>query len=59
MDLEPGREGGTWLGLSVTGRFSALLNVLARQSKDKKGRGTYLAGAVCDGQIQCLVERLG
>lgn len=43
-DMEPGREGGTWLGISKSGRIGSLLNVLqSRQALlsagDRKGRG--------------------
>lgn len=42
MDLFPGREGGTWIGMSKTGKIGILTNY--RQSSlfakpDKKGRG--------------------
>ena len=47
-----------WLGLSVTGRFSALLNLLAWQVKDKRGRGWYLARALCDRQFGALLNVL-
>lgn len=38
-DQEPGREGGTWLGFSDTGKLAVLLNILSKQHADKKGRG--------------------
>ncbi|XP_052801357.1 transport and Golgi organization protein 2 homolog [Mya arenaria] len=39
MDLEPGREGGTWLGISRTGRLACLLNILELQRPEARGRG--------------------
>lgn len=39
IDLEPGKEGGTWLGISRTGRMAVLLNILAKQNPQAKGRG--------------------
>lgn len=42
MDLEPGREGGSWLGISKTGRVAALLNILAVQDPEAKGRGSLV-----------------
>ena len=39
IDLTPGREGGTWLGLSKTGKFAVLLNILTKQRPATKGRG--------------------
>ena len=44
MDLEPGRKGGTWLGLSKTGRFAVLLNILEELKPNMKGRGMFQAG---------------
>lgn len=49
LDLEPGREGGTWFGTSTTSKTGALLNILEpAPSRDKKGRGPlvrdYLTG---------------
>ncbi|OQR70866.1 hypothetical protein BIW11_11351 [Tropilaelaps mercedesae] len=42
MDLEPGREGGTWLAFHQNGRFASLLNVLQKDRElqaNKRGRG--------------------
>lgn len=40
IDLEPGREGGTWLGVTKTGKFALLTNCReANQPQDSKGRG--------------------
>jgi len=40
MDMEPGREGGTWLAANEHGKIAALLNeVTAKISPNKKGRG--------------------
>jgi len=40
LDLEPGREGGTWFGTSTTSKTGALLNILEpAPSNVKKGRG--------------------
>lgn len=42
MDLEPGKEGGTWLAMSMVGKIAVLLNVLQPvgvSNKTKKGRG--------------------
>ena len=44
MDLEPGRKGGTWLGLSKAGRFAVLLNILEELKPNMKGRGMFQAG---------------
>ncbi|XP_060558813.1 transport and Golgi organization 2 homolog [Ruditapes philippinarum] len=41
-DLEPGREGGSWLGISTSGKIGVLLNVLAKQRLDAKGRGSLV-----------------
>ena len=41
MDMEPGREGGTWLGLSKTGKFSVVLNILSEVMPNMKGRGKF------------------
>ena len=43
QDLTPGKEGGTWLGMSKYGKISALLNLdsldYADDDKNKAGRG--------------------
>ena len=43
LDEQPGREGGTWLGLSSLGKIGILLNVLGNSPPDfrKKGRGKF------------------
>lgn len=42
MDLEPGREGGSWLVMNKSGKIGALLNILQPDEEvlpNKKGRG--------------------
>ncbi len=41
QDNYPGREGGTWMGVSRKGRLGFLLNILEQTvpSNHKKGRG--------------------
>nr|XP_012422990.1 PREDICTED: transport and Golgi organization protein 2 homolog isoform X3 [Odobenus rosmarus divergens] len=42
LDMEEGKEGGTWLGISTRGKLAALTNYLQpRQDPDARGRGTY------------------
>ncbi|KAM5263931.1 transport and Golgi organization protein 2 homolog isoform 2-T2 [Ctenodactylus gundi] len=42
LDMEEGREGGTWLGISTRGKLGALTNYLQpRLDPDARGRGTY------------------
>ncbi|KAF6278587.1 transport and golgi organization 2-like protein [Rhinolophus ferrumequinum] len=42
LDMEEGREGGTWLGISTRGKLAALTNYLQpRLDRDARGRGTY------------------
>lgn len=49
LDMEPGREGGTWFGTSKSWKTGTLLNILqANPCRDKLGRGhlvtNYLTG---------------
>jgi len=48
LDMLPGREGGTWMGLNKNGKVGVLLNILGQQSPNKAGRGMmvsdYLTG---------------
>lgn len=56
MDMEPGREGGTWLAVSKTGKIASLLNVLQPDDEiyaDKKGRG-FLAVDYVTGSEDCF-----
>ncbi|ELK26242.1 hypothetical protein MDA_GLEAN10020097 [Myotis davidii] len=40
LDMEEGKEGGTWLGISTRGKLAALTNYLQpRQDPDARGRG--------------------
>lgn len=39
LDQTLGKEGGTWLGASKTGRIGILLNILGINDPRKKGRG--------------------
>uniref|UniRef100_A0A673VNV9 Transport and golgi organization 2 homolog n=1 Tax=Suricata suricatta TaxID=37032 RepID=A0A673VNV9_SURSU len=40
LDMEEGKEGGTWLGISTRGKLAALTNYLQpRQDRDARGRG--------------------
>lgn len=43
LDMEEGKEGGTWLGISTRGKLAALTNYLQpRLNHDARGRGTGL-----------------
>jgi len=43
-DLEAGREGGTWFGVSTHGKIASLLNITeAAMDPDKKGRGNLVS----------------
>ncbi|XP_006890516.1 PREDICTED: transport and Golgi organization protein 2 homolog isoform X2 [Elephantulus edwardii] len=50
LDMEEGKEGGSWLGMSTRGKLAALTNYLQpRLDKDTRGRGTYgLSNALLD-----------
>ncbi|XP_006640218.1 transport and Golgi organization protein 2 homolog [Lepisosteus oculatus] len=40
LDLEEGKEGGSWLGITKRGKFAALTNYMeAKQNPDAQGRG--------------------
>lgn len=39
LDMFPGREGGTWLGMNTSGKVGVLLNILGQQNSNKSGRG--------------------
>nr|XP_042907745.1 transport and Golgi organization 2 homolog isoform X2 [Parasteatoda tepidariorum] len=50
-DMEPGKEGGTWLAMSKTGKIAALLNILQPDEEilpNKKGRGFLVVDYVAD-----------
>ena len=66
-DLEPGREGGTWLAASTNGKFGALLNVAGGKAPGLKDRGRVCAtcsllhvfvnkGCILDQTSQNLVQ---
>ncbi|XP_060069099.1 transport and Golgi organization 2 homolog [Ylistrum balloti] len=54
VDMEPGREGGTWMAVSKVGKVGVLLNILGNLDKTKSGRGSliidYLKGDLTDDQ---------
>ncbi|XP_021346329.1 transport and Golgi organization 2 homolog isoform X2 [Mizuhopecten yessoensis] len=54
VDMEPGREGGTWLGVSKAGRIGVLLNILDKLEMNMRGRGAlvtdYLKGELDNDQ---------
>ncbi|XP_033127644.1 transport and Golgi organization 2 homolog [Anneissia japonica] len=39
VDMKPGKEGGTWLGISTKGRVAFVLNIRGTGNPDLKGRG--------------------
>ncbi|CAG5126868.1 unnamed protein product, partial [Candidula unifasciata] len=48
LDREPGRGGGTWLGMNKSGKIGVLLNILSQTDQTKIGRGhlvtEYISG---------------
>lgn len=55
-DLQPGKEGGTWLAMNKNGKISALLNILQPDNEilpNKKGRGFLVVDYVKNNQ-DCL-----
>lgn len=60
-DLEPGREGGSWLALSTQGRIAVLLNVKGENIQDPSrniGRGCIVADFVTNKQHETYEEYL-
>ena len=62
MDLEPGREGGTWFGVNKDGKFAAITNYRQApelNNPDAKGRGhlvpDFLEG---DGNVRDYLENV-
>ncbi|XP_052072930.1 transport and Golgi organization 2 homolog [Mytilus californianus] len=49
QDMTPGKENGTWLGVSKKGRIGILLNILGVNDCEKKGRG-YLVNEYISSQ---------
>ncbi|CAG2063103.1 unnamed protein product, partial [Timema podura] len=45
-DMEPGKEGGTWLAMGLHGRISILLNILQGKSPLNKGRGNIVSSCL-------------
>ncbi|BFZ05509.1 hypothetical protein BsWGS_08548 [Bradybaena similaris] len=43
LDQEPGRSGGTWLGMNKSGKIGVLLNILSHTDFSKLGRGHLVA----------------
>ncbi|XP_036383250.1 transport and Golgi organization protein 2 homolog isoform X2 [Megalops cyprinoides] len=49
LDLEEGKEGGSWLGISKRGRLAALTNYLeGRTNPDAQGRGFLVSNFLTD-----------
>uniref|UniRef100_A0A673MUW9 Transport and Golgi organization protein 2 homolog n=1 Tax=Sinocyclocheilus rhinocerous TaxID=307959 RepID=A0A673MUW9_9TELE len=49
LDLEEGKEGGSWLGISKRGKLAALTNYLeAWQNPDAQGRGFLVSNYLTD-----------
>ncbi|KAI0208740.1 Transport and Golgi organization-like protein 2 [Lamellibrachia satsuma] len=50
LDMQPGREGGTWFGVSTMGRIACLLSILTpgKWNISKKGRGFLVSNYLND-----------
>lgn len=47
--MEPGKEGGTWLALSMKGKAAVILNLVDKENKlslSKKSRGSLISNFV-------------
>lgn len=49
LDMEVGKEGGSWLGISKRGKLAALTNYMEwRQNPDAQGRGSLVSNYLTD-----------
>lgn len=48
IDMEPGKEGGTWLALSIKGKAAVILNLNGEDiiNSSKKGRGFLISNFI-------------
>ncbi|TNN76374.1 Transport and Golgi organization 2 [Liparis tanakae] len=54
LDLESGREGGSWLGISKRGHLAAITNYMdARPNPDAQGRGFLVSNYLMDKDLNC------
>ncbi|XP_070573124.1 transport and Golgi organization 2 homolog isoform X2 [Ptychodera flava] len=54
VDLQQGKEGGTWLGITKSGRLATLLNILEPEvDPNAKGRGALISNFL-KGNEECL-----
>lgn len=52
LDLEYGKEGGSWLGISKRGKMAAITNYMeARQNPDAHGRGFLVSNYLMDKDV--------
>jgi len=63
-DIYAGRDlkaGGTWMGITKSGRFAALTNVRApsRQRNDAKSRGEIVTAALTAPRLETFLQALG
>ncbi|XP_061117833.1 transport and Golgi organization protein 2 homolog isoform X1 [Conger conger] len=58
LDLEEGKVGGSWLGISRRGRLAALTNYMdARVNPDKQGRGFLVPNFLTESMDSCSYLR--
>ncbi|XP_077418647.1 transport and Golgi organization protein 2 homolog [Vanacampus margaritifer] len=54
LDLEYGKEGGSWLGITKNGRLAAITNYLeGRPNPDAQGRGSLVSNYLVDKELDC------
>lgn len=51
LDLEGGREGGSWLGISKRGKMAAITNYMEGQNPDAQGRGFLVSNYLMDRDV--------
>ncbi|XP_068994847.1 transport and Golgi organization protein 2 homolog [Embiotoca jacksoni] len=53
LDLECGKEGGSWLGISKRGKLAVITNYMeGRQNPDAKGRGFLVSNYLIDKDVE-------